>query len=75
MNARRAFTLACAALLCSGCAPRCVLADRAAINLNVACAAAGMETVDPILLVRCDSATRDVRRALRDGACAAELAQ
>ena len=74
MNARMV-AVACAALLCSGCAHRCVLADRAAIGLNVACAAAGLETVDPILLVRCESATRDVRRALRDGACANELAR
>ena len=59
----------CAGLLCGGCAHRCVVADRAAVAANVACAAAGMETSDPALLVRCELATREIRRAIRGGVC------
>jgi hypothetical protein len=46
------------------------VADRTAIAANVACAAAGVEPSDPLLLVRCELATREIRRALREGVCA-----
>ena len=69
----RALAVACAGLLCSGCAHRCVVADRAAIALNVACAAAGVDTSDPILLIECATATHRVKSQLEHGACKAHL--
>jgi hypothetical protein len=49
------------------------VADRAALAANVACAAAGVEPSDPLLLIRCELATREIQRALREGVCAVPI--
>jgi hypothetical protein len=70
----RAFALAGAGLLLSGCAPRpCVVAANAAIAFDAACASAGLEKSDPELLLACGVNYSRVRAALLASQCRAEL--
>lgn len=69
----RALALACACLLCGGCVHRCVVAHRAATALDLACAAAGVDPSDPVLLLECASATHRVKTQLEHGACKVHL--
>jgi hypothetical protein len=49
------------------------VAHRSTTALEVACAAAGVDTSDPILLIECATATHRVKSQLEHGACKAHL--
>lgn len=73
-HAPRLVALVCAGLLCLGCRPRpCVATAAAAVALDSACAAAGLEKADPELLAACASQYLTTKRALLAGKCAAEV--
>lgn len=67
MNADRVVALVGAGLL-FGCAHPCEATYHAATALDAACAAAGLETEDPELLLHCASQAIATKRALRSSA-------
>lgn len=73
MNARGMVAMAGAGLLASGCAHECELAYEAATAANVACAAAGVATRDPALLLECHTSTVAAHATLRASKCAPHL--
>ena len=73
MNARGVVAVVCAGVMASGCAHQCEVAYHAATALDAACAAAGLETGDPELLVTCAAQALTTKRALRAGQCSAHL--
>ena len=73
MNARGMVAVVCAGVMASGCAHECEVAYHAATAANAACAAAGVETRDPALLLECTTHTLATYAALHGGKCAAHL--
>jgi hypothetical protein len=69
----RALAVAGVSVVCAGCYHRCAVAYHAATALDAACAAAGLETSDPELLMHCATQALTTKRALRHGACAAHV--
>ena len=74
MNACRVVAVVGFGLCALGCRPTpCVATAHAAVALDVACGAAGLEKSDPALLVQCATAYATVKGALLAGKCAPEL--
>lgn len=74
MNAGRMVAVVGFGLCAAGCFPTpCVATSRAAVALDVACGAAGLEKSDPALLIQCATAYASIKGALLTGKCAAEL--
>lgn len=74
MNARGMVAVVCAGVMAGGCAHECEAAYHAATALDAACAAAGLETADPELLVHCTTGVLTTKRALKGGKCSAQVA-
>lgn len=75
MNAGRMVAVVCAGVMVSGCAHECEVAYHAATALDAACAAAGLETTDPDLLIHCTASVLTTKRALKGGKCSAQVAR
>lgn len=73
MNARGVVTMVCAGVMAGGCAHECEAAYHAATAADVACAAAGVATRDPALLLQCNANTVAAYASLRTSKCAPHL--
>ena len=74
MNAGGMVAVVGLGLCAAGCVPTpCVATSQAAVALDVACGAAGLEKGDPALLVQCATAYTQIKGALLAGKCAPEL--
>lgn len=73
MNARGMVAVVCAGVMVSGCAHECEVAYHAATAANAACAAAGVATRDPTLLLECTTHTVATYATLRSSRCAPHL--
>lgn len=73
MNARGMVAVVCAGVMAGGCAHECEVAYHAATAANAACAAAGVETRDPALLLQCHANTVTAHAAIRGSKCAPHL--
>lgn len=73
MNACGMVAVVCAGVMAGGCAHECEAAYHAATAADVACAAAGVATRDPALLLQCHANTVAAHDALRTSKCAPHL--
>lgn len=74
MNVRGMVAMVCAGVMAGGCAHECETALHAATAADAACAAAGVATRDPALLLQCHANTVTAHAAIRGSKCAAHLA-